>query len=96
MFSVRFPALRLLLRSFAGKRNGPEPNERNGLRARCRIMVNKITVVPKSGAGVRVSGLDGKNILRLNQAMRMFLGRAVSSGASSVRGTTNAADRTPA
>jgi hypothetical protein len=60
------------------------------------MMVNKITVVPKSGAGIRINALDGKNILRPIQAMLVFLGLAVAPRASSVRGTTNAADRTPA
>ena len=31
-----------------------EPNERNGLRATCRLMVDKITTVPKTKVGARV------------------------------------------
>lgn len=55
-----------------------EPNERNGLRATCRLMVDKITTVPKAKAGARVGCLDDKDILRLNQAILVFLGLAVS------------------
>ncbi len=55
-----------------------EPNERNGLRAGCRLMVDKITTVPKAKVGARVGRLDDEDILRLNQAMLVFLGLAVS------------------
>jgi mRNA interferase MazF len=55
-----------------------EPNERNGLRATCRLMVDKVTTVPKSKLGARVGRLDDEDILRLNQAMLVFLGLAVS------------------
>ena len=55
-----------------------EPNERNGLRAACRLMVDKITTVPKAKVGTRVGRLDDEDILRLNQAVLVFLGLAVS------------------
>jgi mRNA interferase MazF len=55
-----------------------EPNDRNGLRAVCRVMVDKITTVPKSKVGARVGRLDDEDILRLNQAALVFLGLAVS------------------
>jgi mRNA interferase MazF len=55
-----------------------EPNERNGLRAVCRLMVDKITTVPKTKVGRRVGRLDDEDILRLNQAILVFLGLAVS------------------
>ncbi len=51
-----------------------EPNERNGLRAPCRLMVDKITTVPKSKAGVKIGQLDDEDILRLNRAVVVFLG----------------------
>lgn len=54
------------------------PNDRNGLRAPCRLMVDKITTVPKSKTGMRVGRLDDEDILRLNQAVLVFLGLAVS------------------
>jgi mRNA interferase MazF len=55
-----------------------EPNRRNGLRAACRLMVDKITTVPKTKVGARVGRLDDEDILRLNQAILVFLGLAVS------------------
>ena len=55
-----------------------EPNEHNGLRASCRLMVDKITTVPKSRIGSRVGRLDDEDMVRLNQAMMVFLGLAVS------------------
>jgi mRNA interferase MazF len=55
-----------------------EPNERNGLRAPCRLMADKITTVPKSKVGSHIGHLDDEDLLRLNQAMLVFLGLAVS------------------
>src|SRR5579872_7553532 len=57
------------------------PNQRNGLRAVCRLMVDKITTVPMAKVGARVGRLDDEDILRLNQAVLVFLGLAVSSRA---------------
>jgi len=54
------------------------PNAGNGLRSECRLMVDKITTVPKSKVGDRVGRLDDEDILRLNGAMLVFLGLAVS------------------
>jgi mRNA interferase MazF len=56
------------------------PNERNGLRAACRLMVDKITTVPKSKVGTHIGRLDDEDILRLNQAVLVFLGLTVSPG----------------
>ena len=55
-----------------------EPNERNGLRAICRLMVDKITTIPKSKTGACIGRLDDGDILRLNRAMLVFPGLAVS------------------
>ena len=55
-----------------------EPNQRNGLLNQCRMMVDKITTVPKSKVGARAGRLDDEDILRLNQVMLVFLGLAVS------------------
>jgi len=55
-----------------------EPNERNGLRETCRPMIDKITTVQKSKVGAHVGRLDDEDILRLNQAILVFLGLAVS------------------
>jgi mRNA interferase MazF len=54
------------------------PNERNGLRVACRLMVDKITTVPKTKVRARVGRLDDEDIFRLNQAVLVFLGLAVS------------------
>ena len=62
------PLLRLLV----------EPNAHNGLRTACRLMVDKITTVPRSRIGVHVGHLDDRDIVRLNQAMIVFLGLAGS------------------
>ncbi len=64
-----------------------EPNERNGLRTASRLMVDKITTVPKTKVGARIGRLDDEDILRLNQAVLVFLGLAVSpkTGGRSVR-----------
>lgn len=55
-----------------------EPNERNGLRTTCRLMVDKITTVPKTKLGAQVGRLDDEDMVRLNQAMTVFLGMAVT------------------
>lgn len=55
-----------------------EPNERNGLRAACRLMVDKITTVPKVKVGAPIGRLDDEDLLRLNRAVLVFLGLAVS------------------
>jgi mRNA interferase MazF len=55
-----------------------EPNERNGLREISRLMVDKITTVPKSRIGARIGRLDGADVLRLNRAALVFLGLAAS------------------
>jgi mRNA interferase MazF len=41
-------------------------------------MVDKVTTVPKSRIGKRVGRLDDEDVLRLNQAVLVFLGLATS------------------
>ena len=55
-----------------------EPNDRNGLSATSRLMVDKITTVPKSRLGAQIGRLDDEDILRLNRAILVFLGLAIS------------------
>ncbi len=43
-----------------------DPNERNGLRSPRRLMVDKLTTVPKTKLGSRVGRLDDEDILRLS------------------------------
>lgn len=56
-----------------------EPNERNGLKAPCRLMTDKITTVPKAKLGARVGRLDDEDMVRLNRAVVVFLGLAGAS-----------------
>jgi mRNA interferase MazF len=53
-----------------------EPSENNGLRAVCRLMVDKITTVPKSRIGARVGRIGDEDMPRLNRAVLVFLGIA--------------------
>ena len=55
-----------------------KPNDRNGLFATTRLMVDKITTVPKSKVGAQIGCLDDEDILRLNRAILVFLGLAIS------------------
>jgi mRNA interferase MazF len=50
------------------------PEEGNGLKARCRLMADKITTVSKAKLGSRIGRLADKDMLRLNRAMLVFLG----------------------
>ena len=52
------------------------PSERNGLRTPSRLMVDKITTVPKTKLGKRVGALDPEDVVRLNRAVLVFLGFA--------------------
>jgi len=56
-----------------------EPNERNGLRSSSRLMVDKITTVPRAKIGQRVGRLDDEDVVRVNQAVLVFLGMAGSA-----------------
>jgi len=56
------------------------PDDGNGLRAPCRLMVDKITTVPKAKIGTRIGRLDDEDILRLNRAVLVFLGMAGAAG----------------
>jgi mRNA interferase MazF len=51
-----------------------QPSENNGLRSACRLMVDKITTVPKSKIGEYVGRLAAEDMVRLNRAVVMFLG----------------------
>lgn len=62
-----------------------EPKDHNGLKSASRIMVDKVATVAKSKLGERIGRIDDEDIVRLNQALMVFLGLAVSpkSGARS-------------
>ena len=55
------------------------PNDGNGLHAPCRLMVDKITTVPKTKIGSRLGRLDDEDLVRLNRAILVFLGLAGSN-----------------
>lgn len=55
-----------------------EPDADNGLRATCRLMVDKIASVPKSRLGKRIGKLDDEDLVRLNRAALVFLGLATT------------------
>jgi len=55
-----------------------EPSHGTGLHIASRLMVDKITTVPKSKLGSRIGRLEDADMLRLNQAMMVFLGLAIS------------------
>jgi mRNA interferase MazF len=63
---VEAPILRILV----------EPTPENGLRNTSRLMVDKVTTVPKSRLGVRIGCLTDDDLLRLNRSLLVFLGLA--------------------
>ena len=56
-----------------------EPTEGNRLERKSRLMVDKITTVPKSKIGKRIGRLDDQDVVRLNRAVLVFLGLAGGS-----------------
>lgn len=57
-----------------------KPSESNGLRAESRLMVDKVTTVPKTRLGIPIGQLADKDMLRLNRAVLVFLGIAAPLG----------------
>ena len=53
-----------------------EPDDRNGLRATSRLMVDKITTVSRQRVGERIGRLSAPELVRLNRAIAVFLGLA--------------------
>ena len=51
-----------------------EPTEGNGLRSMSRLMVDKITTVPRAKLGMRIGRLLDQDMVRLNRAVVVFLG----------------------
>jgi mRNA interferase MazF len=72
--AIDAPLLRILV----------EPSERNGLRAPSWLMVDKLMTVPRSKAGERMGQLDVEDLVRLNQAMLVFLGLTISPRRTSI------------
>jgi mRNA interferase MazF len=55
-----------------------EPDDTNQLRERSRLMVDKITTVPRSKLGERMGRLGDDDMVRLGRATLVFLGLAGS------------------
>lgn len=53
-----------------------EPSAGNGLTTTSRLMVDKITTIPKAKLGRRIGKLTETDMVRLNRAMMVFLGLA--------------------
>jgi mRNA interferase MazF len=53
-----------------------EPSEPNGLETVSRLMVDKITTMPKAKLGRRIGRLADDDMVRLNRALMIFLGLA--------------------
>lgn len=53
-----------------------EPDRINGLHAKCRLMVDKITTVPRSKLGEHVGRLSDEDMVRLGRAVVVFFGLA--------------------
>jgi mRNA interferase MazF len=51
-----------------------EPTAANGLQASCRLMVDKVTAVPRTRLGKRVGALSRDDMKALNRALFVFLG----------------------
>ena len=64
------PLFRLLIKS----------SETNGLRADCRLMVDKVTTVPKTKIVAIMGRLADEDMVRLNRALLVFLGIAAPTG----------------
>jgi mRNA interferase MazF len=53
-----------------------EPTDRNGLSSASRLMIDKVTTVPKARIGKRIGMLSDEDVVRLNRALTVFLGLA--------------------
>lgn len=53
-----------------------EPDEVNGLREPCNLMVDKITTIPRSKLGEPIGRLGDEELVRLGRAILVFFGLA--------------------
>jgi mRNA interferase MazF len=53
-----------------------EPSKANGLETASRLMVDKITTMPKAKLGRRIGRLTHEDMVRLNRGLMIFLGLA--------------------
>ena len=54
-----------------------EPDSANGLSAPSRIMVDKVTTMPKAKLGERIGRLSDTDLVALSRSLFVFLGLAV-------------------
>jgi mRNA interferase MazF len=59
-----------------------EASEENALRESSALMVDKLTTVPRDELGARIGRLELGDVVRMNQAILVFLGLARSQRAS--------------
>ena len=57
-----------------------QPSTRNGLKAPCRMMVDKVTAVPRSRLGRLVGSLASEDMKALNRAIFVFSGLSETEG----------------
>ena len=55
------------------------PSDGNGLKSPCRLMVDKITTIPRAKLGIRIGRLDAPDIAMLDRTVVVFLGLAGTS-----------------
>ena len=53
-----------------------EPTDENGLRVPCRLMVDKLTAVPRTRLGRHLGSLTAAQVTSLDRAIIVFLGLA--------------------
>lgn len=53
-----------------------EPDDVNGLREPCSLMVDKITTIPRSKLGAKVGQMSDEEMVRLGRAILVFPGLA--------------------
>jgi mRNA interferase MazF len=53
-----------------------DPSEANGLETASRLMVDKVTTMPKAKLGRRIGRLADQDMVRLNRGLMIFLGLA--------------------
>jgi mRNA interferase MazF len=53
-----------------------QPDEHNGLREPSRLMVDKLSTIPRAKLRSRIGQLDDEGIVQLNRALVVFLGLA--------------------
>ena len=64
-----------------------QPSASNGLRADCRLMIDKLATVSRSKLGQRIGRLDDRDLRLLDRAILVFLGLAARGRSEPSAGT---------